>query len=76
MSHVHLPRNSIVDKTVKDKIVFKQLWTMSFNASFDEVISMALLSIYQRWPLKMTQSSDTAAHFLNNFSGMSLKPPQ
>ena len=31
MQHVHLPCNSIVDRTVKNEIVFKKLWTMSFN---------------------------------------------
>ena len=31
VQHVHLPCNSIVDRTVKNEIVFKKLWTMSFN---------------------------------------------
>ena len=40
--YVHLPRNSIADRTVRNEIVFKKLWTTSFNASFDEFINMAL----------------------------------
>ena len=31
MWHVHLPHNSIVDRTVKNEIIFEKLWTMSFN---------------------------------------------
>jgi len=57
VQHVHLPRSSVVDGTVKSKIVFKKLRAVFFHASFDEFINMALSSIYQRWPLEIIQRS-------------------
>ena len=57
---------------LKIKWFLEKLWTTSFNASFDEFINMAFSSIYQSWSSRITQSSVTVAHFLNNFSGTSL----
>ena len=56
MQHVHWPRNSIVDGTVKSKIIFKKLRAVSFNASFDEFVNITLSSVYRDGHLRQSKA--------------------